>query len=71
MKKNDYKISLQAARVNAKLTQNDVCKALHISKTTVVKWEKDNYVNEITLIALCSLYNVPDKSYIFLDKKCN
>lgn len=32
-------ISLAAARVNADLTQAEVCKALKIGKTTLVKYE--------------------------------
>ena len=32
-------ISLASARVNAELTQADVCKALKISKTTLVSYE--------------------------------
>ena len=37
---NNYKISLAAARVNAGLTQNDIAKKMHISKNTVINWEK-------------------------------
>ena len=37
---NNYKISLAAARVNAGMTQNDVAKKMHISKNTVINWEK-------------------------------
>jgi len=33
-------ISLAAARVNAKMTQEDVAKLLRVSKNTVVNWEK-------------------------------
>lgn len=37
---NNYKISLAAARVNARMTQNDIAKKMHISKNTVINWEK-------------------------------
>lgn len=37
---NNYKISLAAARVNAGMTQNDIAKKMHISKNTVINWEK-------------------------------
>ena len=67
----DFKISIKAARVNANLTQSDVCDALHISKTTLVHWEKNNNVNKRTLIALCELYKIPDISYIFLNSNCS
>lgn len=33
------RISLEAARVNAKMTQVQVCEALGISLATLVKWE--------------------------------
>ena len=35
----EYKISLAAARVNAKLTQEDVAKKMGVSKNTIVNWE--------------------------------
>ena len=38
---NKLKISLAAARVNAEMTQEDVAKEMHVSKNTVVNWEKD------------------------------
>lgn len=34
------KISLEAARVNAKLTQKELAKILGVSNTTIVNWEK-------------------------------
>ena len=54
------KIKLKAARVNAELTQEDVAKALHRNKQTIVNWE--NGVTEIRvndLIALSDLYGMP------------
>ena len=33
------RISLEAARVNAKLTQSQACEALGISLSTIIKWE--------------------------------
>ena len=35
-----YKISMAAARINAKKTQAEVAAALKVSKQTVVSWEK-------------------------------
>ncbi len=32
-------ISLAAARINAKKTQSDVAKEMHVSKQTIVNWE--------------------------------
>ncbi len=34
-----YKISLASARVNAKMTQEDVAKKMKVSKNTIVNWE--------------------------------
>ncbi len=50
-------ISLKAARVNAGLTLNDVCKALKCSKNTVVAMENGKTdIKVSTLDALCKLY---------------
>ena len=35
----DFKISLAAARINAKMTQDDVSKKMKVSKNTIVNWE--------------------------------
>ena len=52
-------ISLAAARVNAGMTQEDVAKELHISKQTVVNWEKGKVIpNFATLHTLSSLYRI-------------
>jgi DNA-binding XRE family transcriptional regulator len=52
-------ISLAAARVNAKLTQDDVSRLLHVGKQTVVNWEKGKTVPSfITLSALSDLYGI-------------
>ena len=54
------KIKLKAARVNAEMTQEDVSKALHRNKQTIVNWE--NGVTEIKvndLIRLSELYGIP------------
>lgn len=37
---NKLQISLAAARVNAGMTQQDVAEKMHISKQTIVNWEK-------------------------------
>lgn len=38
----EVRISLAAARVNAKMTQEEMAKALHVTKTTVNNWENEN-----------------------------
>ena len=53
-------ISLAAARVNAELTQQEVCEALKVSQATVSNWEK--YATEPTVgqaRQLVKLYGLP------------
>lgn len=53
-------ISLAAARVNAKMTQEDVAKALKVSKTTVVNWENGKAKpSAATLFMLSDVYDIP------------
>lgn len=66
-----FQISLAAARVNADLTQDDVAKALRISKQTLINWEKGKSEPSITQGRMLSeLYKVP-MDYIFLPMKSN
>lgn len=51
------KVSLQAARVNANLKQEEVAKALGKSKTTIISWEKGRTeIDKANFEALCRLY---------------
>ena len=43
-------ISLAAARVNANLTQEDVARAMHLSKNTIVNWEKGNLNHQLVKV---------------------
>jgi DNA-binding XRE family transcriptional regulator len=64
-------ISLAAARVNARLTQDDVAKTLHITKQTIVNWEKgatEPSINQGRILE--KLYGIP-MDYIFLPSKSN
>ena len=64
-------ITLAAARVNAGMTQEDVSREMHVSKQTVVNWEKGNSEPTISQRRLLSrLYNMP-LEYIFLPEKSN
>lgn len=59
-------ISLAAARVNAGLTQADVAKEMHVSKQTIINWEKGKVVPGIPEMEMLSrLYKIP-QDYIFL-----
>lgn len=53
-------ISLTAARVNAKLKQEEVAEKMGVSKRTVINWEK-GYVrpSAATINMLSSIYKIP------------
>ncbi|WP_243053098.1 MULTISPECIES: helix-turn-helix transcriptional regulator [unclassified Eubacterium (in: firmicutes)] len=67
----EIQISLAAARVNAGMTQEDVAREMHVSKNTIVNWEKGTSEPSINQgKELASLYNIP-LDYIFLPCKSN
>ena len=62
----DLKISLAAARVNACMTQEEAAKNMHVSKRTIVNWEKGKVKPTLaSLKTLAELYRMPIE-YIFL-----
>lgn len=62
-------ISLAAARVNAGMTQEDVARAMHVSKNTIVNWEKGKITPSFaTLNTLSLLYNIPANNIFLLPK---
>lgn len=53
-------ISLAAARVNAGMTQEAVASEMHVSKNTVVNWEKGRTLPSFAVMqTLAILYNIP------------
>lgn len=65
------RISLKAARVNAGLTQDDVAKAVGISKNTIVNYEKGRSAPGIEMgKALARLYGMSIDDIIFLPEDC-
>ena len=53
------RISLEAARVNAKLTQAQACAALGVSLPTLAKWERGNGLPPVDkAVQLASLYGL-------------
>lgn len=63
------RITLEAARVNAGLTQKQVCDAIDISLTTIGLWEHGDRMPTVDkAIALSELYGVPLDSINFTRK---
>lgn len=64
-------ISLAAARVNAKMTQEDVADAMNVSKQTINNWENGKSEPKMQQSRrLSELYNIPLDN-IFLPDKSN
>ena len=64
--KETIQITLAAARVNAGMTQEAVAKVMHVSKQTIINWEKGKRIPGIPEIEMMSrLYKIPQE-YIFL-----
>lgn len=62
-------ISLAAARVNAGLTQEDMAREMHVSKNTIVNWEKGRVAPKFAQLEMyCKLCNI-SKDNIFLSSK--
>jgi DNA-binding XRE family transcriptional regulator len=61
------KITLEAARVNAGLTQKEAADALGVSNHTVMSWEKGKSLPKVDQIdKICELYRIPYDNIIFL-----
>lgn len=61
-----FKISLAAARVNAKMTQADVAKKMKVSKQTIANWELGRIQPKpAEFEMMCRIYGIP-KDNIFL-----
>ncbi len=61
-----FQISLEAARVNAKLTQEEAAKRIGVSRQTIINWEKGKIAPRIPeMKMLCYVYNIPEDN-IFL-----
>ena len=65
------KISLEAARVNAKLTQKELAEILGVSNVTIVNWEKgksEPYASQLRKIS--ELSGIP-LDFIFVPDRFN
>lgn len=62
-----FKVTLEAARVNAHMTQDDVAKSLDVSRQTVSRWECGEVIPSIkNVMRLCSLYECPIDNLSFI-----
>lgn len=65
------RISLEATRVNAKLTQRELAKILGVSQNTVCNWEKGkSQPNASQLRKISELSGIPI-DFIFVPEKSN
>lgn len=52
------KVSLRGLRANANLSQDDVCREMHIAKSTLINWEKNKtFPTAPQLNRLCVIYH--------------
>ena len=59
-------ISLEAARVNAKLTQDEAAAKIGVAKQTLLNWEKGRSAPTITQSRLIeSVYGIPLENIFF------
>lgn len=57
--KKKLKITLEAARVNAGLTQDQVAEKMQLTRATIIAWEKGRRILKIwELDALCEIYGL-------------
>lgn len=64
------KITLQAARVNARMTQADAAKAIGVTEKTIGKWENGTTFPDVDkAMRLCSLYGVKLDNVSFLPQE--
>lgn len=60
MQTEKFQITLEAARVNAGLTQEEAAKKMSVSKKTLIAWEKGrSNPSSAAMIALSAIYGAP------------
>ena len=65
------KISLEAVRVNAKMTQKEWATKLGVSNATVVNWEKGNTEPSLSQLREMSRLSGVPMDFIFVPDKSN
>lgn len=63
------RISLAAARVNARMTQQELANALNVSKVTVCNWETGKTEPSLSQLILISKLSGIPMDYIFVPLK--
>ena len=65
-----FKITLEAARVNAHYTQKEAAKQLRVSNKTLQNWESGKtYPNADKISEICNLYDIPYDVINFLPER--
>lgn len=65
----EIQINLAAARINAGMRQEDVARAMRVSKNTVLNWEKGKVIPSFaTIQALSNMYNIPVDNIFYPEK---
>lgn len=65
------RISLEAVRVNAKMTQKEWAERLGVSNNTVVNWEKGNTEPSLSKLREMSQLSGIPMDFIFVPEKSN
>lgn len=66
------RITLEAARVNKRLTQPSAAEKIGVSVQTLINWEKGRTVPTVGLaLKLCEVYGVTMNDLIFLNSDAN
>jgi len=67
--REEIKISLEAARVNAKLSQQEIAEVLGVGRMTIGRWENGkNFPTTQQFVEMCKIYKI-HSDYIFLPIK--
>lgn len=62
-----YKVSMAAARVNAKKTQEDVAREMHVSKQTIINWENGKVKMKPAQFKMyCEVVQAPEDAILLL-----
>lgn len=65
----DFTVTLEAARVNAKLTQKELAEKVGVGVTTIVNWEQGNTEPTMSQLAAISDISGIPMDYIFVPKR--